>query len=855
MEQKWMLLDMHTHSEYSKINKTGDKSKVKKMSAKEFVDILRSHGVEIFSITDHNYFSAKYYNEIDSYISANSINMKLINGVELDVYVTLKKDEKNEKDIKVKESDETGEVKENMIHVCFYFDDCLNREKLESTINSLYRDENGNLKKPHLKDILNALEDVDCKIIIIPHGDKSRGLFNNNLMDKLSKQENPKFYRYAMYKIFNAFDIRKNLDGKNLEFWSSNFCEHTKKFNYLLADKTKEEIVKIRDDITQKMKKNDIQLNDEEKIIYDYILKYGSYFAYFSFSDWHNAFPYEPEVNNFIFGSLDFAFESFEMATLDPMSRIIRTKDKKINITNSILKQVSFSVNGKNKVVNFSPGLNAVVGKRGSGKSLLLAVLKNLLKKDDPDGALEAYKNLKISDIKAIDRSGIEFSLGGLNSVSFLSQDKINEIFNDPTKAQEQISKYFLDIKGIDLKSLNNIIEIGEKIAKYDYNYKNLTSNILSLKKFEDYEYGKIENISETDFKYRFNNVIDDINDLINIIETANLDTKELIEEKNRLIVLKSKYLKLASLYNDWINDINQIVDEINSNKTNNEIAVRQNSNDIKNALNLINNNFTIQINLKKFKYLINKFEMNNPTVEINMKNKYLFVTYYEIADDIKDDVINSILKTIYRGTTLNDVDSYVKGISNKRLNASYFSVVDELKKFIKGDMFKPKKEFYQINNNDINYKDEITTMNDLKSQVEKGNLINLTNASPGTRSVAYLDMLFDLEDKILVLDQPEDNIDNDYISNFLVPNIKATKKIKQLIFVTHNPSVAVYGDAFNYIYVVNDGSDINYTNYIIENVEDKEKLINILEGGRPSFSNRNQKFGNILGEEEYGNK
>ena len=50
MEQKWMLLDMHTHSEYSKINKTGDKSKVKKMSAKEFVNILRSHGVEIFSI-------------------------------------------------------------------------------------------------------------------------------------------------------------------------------------------------------------------------------------------------------------------------------------------------------------------------------------------------------------------------------------------------------------------------------------------------------------------------------------------------------------------------------------------------------------------------------------------------------------------------------------------------------------------------------------------------------------------------------------------------------------------------------------------------------------------------------------
>ena len=204
------------------------------------------------------------------------------------------------------------------------------------------------------------------------------------------------------------------------------------------------------------MKKNDIQLNDEEKIIYDYILKYGSYFAYFSFSDWHNAFPYEPEVNNFIFGSLDFAFESFEMATLDPMSRIIRTKDKKINITNSILKQVSFSINGKNKVVNFSPGLNAVVGKRGSGKSLLLAVLKNLLKKDDPDGALKAYKNLKISDIKAIDRSGIEFSLGGLNSVSFLSQDKINEILTIANKEILCDKRCFEMLEKSDLK-LNTV--------------------------------------------------------------------------------------------------------------------------------------------------------------------------------------------------------------------------------------------------------------------------------------------------------------------------------------------------------------------------------------------------------------
>ena len=65
---------------------------------------------------------------------------------------------------------------------------------------------------------------------------------------------------------------------------------------------------------------------------------------------------------------------------------------------------------------------------------------------------------------------------------------------------------------------------------------------------------------------------------------------------------------------------------------------------------------------------------------------------------------------------------------------------------------------------------------------------------------------------------------------------------------------MAVYGDAFNYIYAEND-SEIHYSNYFIEKVEDKEKLIKILEGGKYSFSNRNKKYGNILGEEEYGSK
>ena len=107
---------------------------------------------------------------------------------------------------------------------------------------------------------------------------------------------------------------------------------------------------------------------------------------------------------------------------------------------------------------------------------------------------------------------------------------------------------------------------------------------------------------------------------------------------------------------------------------------------------------------------------------------------------------------------------------------------------------------------------------------------------------------MLDSDASILLFDQPEDNVDNNYISNYFVPLIKRKKKTKQLIFITHNPSVAVYADAFNYIYASNDGK-ITYSNHYIESISDKQKVLDILDGGSSSFSNRNLKYGNIIGE------
>lgn len=833
MKQEWLLLDMHMHSEYSKINKPSDATRVKQMTAKEYVDILLTKKVKIFSITDHNYFSKEYYDSIDKYIKDSNINMKLINGVELDVYVIL--------------SDGT----EDFIHVCIYFDDNVERQRLEQIINGLYRDDQGNLKKPHFNDILCSISELKTKFIVIPHGDKERGILRNHLIDNLSVINVPEYYKYAMYKIFNAFDVRLSFLDKSNEFWASSFCEKTKKFNKLIKDKTISEIEQIEKNITKKIKNKGLNLSSDECEIYDYILKYGSYFAYFVFSDWHNAGKYEPKINNFIFGNIDYAFSAFEMATLDPISRIIKSNDYEIDIPPTILEELSFKINNVEKKVFFSPGLNAVVGKRGSGKSLLLSVIKNLVDKEDKEGAIKLYKTLNISEISAKNRGGIELSVGSLNSVVFLTQNEIKEIFDNPANAQKTISSYFLDIKSLDTSGINKIIKLCEKIKPYDTNYKNITSNILSIKKSDDFNYNVINLINDVDVKSNFKNILDEFDELIKNIENINLKIEPLEKERENLVYLKSLYLKYISFYNLIIDNNNANILDINSKRTTNQITIRQNINDIQMAINSIKSNLEIQLNIEKLKILISNYSIDNPPVEIYKKGKYLFITYYEIPENINEQIEEKILNTITRSSDISDIYKYVAGDPSKKLKSNYSSIGDELKKFINGDLFKAKKEFYEIKNINIDYKEKIKNMNDLKQYLENNDIVNLTNSSPGMKSVAYLDMLFELEEKILILDQPEDNIDNDYISNYLVPNIKDKKQIKQLIFVTHNPSVAVYGDAFNYIYVENN-NEIKYTNYLIEKSDDKEKLINILEGGRNSFSNRNKKFGNVLGEEEY---
>ena len=119
---------------------------------------------------------------------------------------------------------------------------------------------------------------------------------------------------------------------------------------------------------------------------------------------------------------------------------------------------------------------------------------------------------------------------------------------------------------------------------------------------------------------------------------------------------------------------------------------------------------------------------------------------------------------------------------------------------------------------------------------------------SPGERGTLLLVfyLLIDRSEIPLIIDQPEENLDNQTVYNVLVPSIKEARARRQLIIVTHNPNLAVVCDADQVICASidkEDGHRVTYECGAIENPAINKRLVDILEGTRPAFDNRDSKY------------
>lgn len=125
-----------------------------------------------------------------------------------------------------------------------------------------------------------------------------------------------------------------------------------------------------------------------------------------------------------------------------------------------------------------------------------------------------------------------------------------------------------------------------------------------------------------------------------------------------------------------------------------------------------------------------------------------------------------------------------------------------------------------------------------------------VSHLSVGQRGTLYLSLKLATETfgTPLVFDQPEDDLDNNFIMTKLIPLLKDVKKYRQVIIVTHNANVVVNGDSEQVIVANNTDEIISYIAGGIESdykdCEIRRSICNTLEGGKQAFKNRERKYG-----------
>ena len=119
-----------------------------------------------------------------------------------------------------------------------------------------------------------------------------------------------------------------------------------------------------------------------------------------------------------------------------------------------------------------------------------------------------------------------------------------------------------------------------------------------------------------------------------------------------------------------------------------------------------------------------------------------------------------------------------------------------------------------------------------------------LKECSIGERGTALLSVILITGRDPLLIDQPEDDLDHFYLYKTLTPIIKEVKKRRQLIFATHDANIVINGDAeLILIATTEDGKFGNATPTSIENLQNREWVMKILEGGRDAFQKREEKY------------
>lgn len=411
---------------------------------------------------------------------------------------------------------------------------------------------------------------------------------------------------------------------------------------------------------------------------------------------------------------------------------------------------------------------------------------------------------------------------------------KDNEI---DKKLEKQIAfnKDINFIKRIDKFELKIIDALDEFIQEYDDEFENFKTYV-SKENITD-----IEKISQS--LISFEKIFDDLRNILISLITKN---EELTETQkgftNKYDELKEEFSKIKrdiKLPNIQADDYVKYTKELDLTKA--QLSELEKLSKKKNELQIQLNKSLVSLQglwHDEFEIIqdeIKKVNYGQPLVVINGQE----IPVIKIKVDFKKnkDNFKTYLKENLRGSNLkgNNIQTIIDNYSDLISVFNDFSIENSnINNSLSETQLHTFKEYFKSNIGAfLTYR-----IPDKFEIIYRGRPLN--EHSLGQRASALIIFLLTLKDSdLIIIDQPEDDLDNQTIYNDVIKVLKKLKNTSQFIFATHNPNIPVLGDCEQIVSCIYHSNTIETDLGSIDNETIRKKIVNIMEGGEEAFNNR----------------
>ena len=506
--------------------------------------------------------------------------------------------------------------------------------------------------------------------------------------------------------------------------------------------------------------------------------------------------------------------------------------------------------------IRFSSALNCIIGGRGTGKSTLLRLLEFALSLKCNDRTELEYLCQHGNIWVLFEKGSLQYMVGMLTP--YLSDEKGEKYYYlAPEKEQRNEFKRLQNSRNRELAKKRAFQEIVKVYKIENKGGKNIFCQVRGseekssiLKELYDtsYSVNDLVNIANDEMKltsflksrFLFNPIHSKafpllskevrfksteglkvfINNLPKLLQKRTRSVKQVLHDFNKQ---KKNTLKIEYIQDDGTNEIfsfEKCFDRSNFGDGNYFSGYSITDEGVYNYLYSILNQMTI---VDFFEMLINHKQKMYHYSLLNFSKGYERRNIIVINEQNQYEVIDEIIKVLLSNYNVNN---YIK---------KYFkSYLDSIEKF---------ELQFDLSSNSIN-KDNAREFKNVKK------------LSLGQKVVAMLSFILAFSDygqdyRPLLIDQPEDNLDSQYIYNSLVERLREIKDKRQVIIATHNATIVTNAMADHVCVMNSDGKHgwIESRGYPgTEKI--KKAIINYLEGGVDSFRHKEKIYKKVLDKE-----